>query len=150
MVTWFKEMLHVLVNLDDPNRATLLHFSTTLESSLESTTYLYKIQIADNMKFGLPPKVISDNKAYENLRRSVQIWNQLEAKLQYLMQLTPLPLQCETYFGFLKDLHPNIGKDLMKSIAISQDFTIIFDDMYENLTEVLINIANYEANENSN
>lgn len=150
MVTWFKEMSRVFVNLDDPNRAILLHFSTILENSLESIIYLYEIQIADNMKFGLLPKVISDNKAYGNLRRSVLIWNQLETKLQYLIQLTPLPLQCEAYFGFLKGLNTNIRKDLMKSIAISEDLSIIFNDMYENLTDVLINITDCEASENSN
>ena len=150
MVIWFKEMLRVLVNLDDPNRAILSQYSTTLDTSLESTTFLYKIQIANNMKVNLPPKVTPDNKVYWKLLKSHQIWNQLEVKIQYLMRLTNLRLQYEILFGLLENPNSDIGKNLMKSFAISENLFITFKDMQDNLTDILIDIDEYKASENSN
>ena len=150
MVKWFKEMLRVFVNLDDPNRAILSQYSNTLETSLESTTFLYKIQIANNMKVNLPPKVAPDNIAYWKLLRSHQIWKHLEAEIRYMTRFIDLQLQYENLFDLLKNSDSEIGKNLMKSFVIDENFFIVFRDMQDNLRDILTDIEEYRASEISN
>ena len=144
---WFKEMLHVFVKLDDPDRAILSQYSNTLETSLESTTFLYKIQIANNMKVNLPPKVVPDNIAYWKLLRSHQIWKQLEAKIQYMTRFIHPQLQYESLFDLLKDLDSDMGKNLMKGFTTNENFFIVFRDMQDNLRDILTDIEEYRSSE---
>ena len=149
MVKWFKEMLHVFVKLDDPNRVILSQYSTTLDTSLESTSFLYKIQIADNMKNNLPPKITADDKVYSKLLRSHQLWNQLEAKIQFqISQVTNIPPQYELLFGFLRNPNSNIANNIMRSFATSENILIILNDMQDNLSDMFIDIDEYKASEN--
>lgn len=146
-VKWFQGMFDTFVALDHPDRELLSVYLTTMTSSLENTTYLYKIQISNNMKFQQLPVVAKDNMFYPKLLQSHQLWTILGIEIRAILQSTDLYSNYEYLFNIFEKPDEEMGSNLMRIIASNDNLPVMLKKLEDNSQEINIHIQEYKANE---
>ncbi len=144
-VKWYKRMFNQYIGSDHPDREKVLYYLTTITSSLENTTELFKIQIIHNTELDSPLKITTDNLYYEKLFKSHQLWTDVAQQINIIINYAILIDNHNFVFDLFHKQDSETQREVIRGIILNWYLPEIIKELENNSNEMLKEIKMYKA-----
>lgn len=144
-VKWYKRMFNQYIGPDHPDREKVLYYLTTITSSLENTTELFKIQIIHNTELDSPLKITTDSLYYEKLFKSHQLWTDVAQQINIIINYAILIDNHNFVFDLFHKQDSETQREVIRGIILNWYLPEIMKELENNSNEMLKEIKMYKA-----